>query len=168
MATQAELLAFSIPIGVGATAIMDLWGAFQKRVLGVRPLDYALVGRWLGQMAQRRARHQTIATSPPIPGEQLIGWAAHYAIGVVFAAGLLTIRGEEWTRDPSLTPALIAALATIVFPFFVLQPALGAGIAASRTPQPNIARARTVVTHLVFGTGLYVSARLLSTVMDIL
>lgn len=67
----------------------------------------------------------------------------------------------KWARDPSLLPALMLGVATIVFPFFVLQPALGAGIAASRTPQPNVARARSLVTHLVFGTGLYLSARLI-------
>jgi Protein of unknown function (DUF2938) len=40
-----------------------------------------------------------------------------------------------------------------------LQPALGAGIAASRTPRPNIARLRSIITHLSFGIGLYVAAQ---------
>jgi hypothetical protein len=40
----------------------------------------------------------------------------------------------------------------------VMQPAMGAGIAASRTPRPNLARLRSVVTHTVYGLGLYASA----------
>jgi hypothetical protein len=161
MTTRAELLVYAMAIGVGATAIMDLWAALQRRLFGVRPLDYALVGRWLGHLAHGQVRHTMIASSPPVACERFIGWVAHYATGIAFAACLLAIRGIEWVRDPSLSPALLLGLATIVFPFFVLQPALGAGIAASRTPQPNVARARSVVTHLVFGIGLYVSASLI-------
>jgi Protein of unknown function (DUF2938) len=43
-------------------------------------------------------------------------------------------------------------------PFFIMQPGLGAGIAASRTPKPNASRLRSVVSHFVFGVGLYASA----------
>jgi hypothetical protein len=46
----------------------------------------------------------------------------------------------------------------VAAPFLLLQPALGAGIAASRTPRPNVARRRSLVTHLVFGLGLYLAA----------
>ena len=39
-----------------------------------------------------------------------------------------------------------------------MQPAMGAGIAASKTPRPRVARLRSLVTHTVYGVGLYVSA----------
>ncbi|OVZ64709.1 hypothetical protein CDO44_00395 [Pigmentiphaga sp. NML080357] len=55
-------------------------------------------------------------------------------------------------------PALALGVATVVAPFFILQPGLGAGIAASKTPRPNAARLRSLVTHAVFGLGLYISA----------
>jgi hypothetical protein len=45
-----------------------------------------------------------------------------------------------------------------VFPFFVLQPSLGLGIASSRTPNPTQARLKSLMTHTVFGVGLYVCA----------
>jgi hypothetical protein len=45
-----------------------------------------------------------------------------------------------------------------VFPFFIMQPSLGLGIAASRTPKPMQARLKSLVTHTVFGVGLYVCA----------
>jgi hypothetical protein len=38
------------------------------------------------------------------------------------------------------------------------QPGLGAGIAASKTPKPNVARLRSLMAHAVFGLGLYLSA----------
>jgi hypothetical protein len=84
--------------------------------------------------------------------------SAHYAIGVTFAAGLLAITGLEWLQRPTLPQPLIVSYVTLAAPFFVMQPAMGAGIAASRTPRPNRARLRSVITHTVYGLGLYASA----------
>jgi hypothetical protein len=158
----AKLITYAIAIGTGATLIMDLWAVTQRRVFGVRPMDYALVGRWLGHMLHGQWRHDAIAKASPVAGERLLGWAAHYATGIVFAGGLLGIWGIDWVRHPTLVPALIVGVATIVFPFFILQPAFGAGVAASRMPQPNVARLRSLVTHTMFGFGLYLTALLLS------
>jgi len=42
-----------------------------------------------------------------------------------------------------------------------MQPAMGAGFAASRTPAPMKNRIRSVANHAVFGLGLYLSAVIL-------
>ena len=68
------------------------------------------------------------------------------------------IWGLEWARRPTLVPALIISFVTLVAPFLVMQPAMGAGIAASKTPRPNMARLRSIATHTVYGIGLYISA----------
>ena len=47
-------------------------------------------------------------------------------------------------------------------PFFVMQPAMGAGFAASRTPAPYRNRLRSAVNHLLFGLGLYAAATLVA------
>ncbi|MEI7037640.1 DUF2938 domain-containing protein [Fulvimonas yonginensis] len=161
MADWIEFPLRALAIGVGATAVMDGWTLLQKHLLGVVPLDYAMVGRWLGHLARGRVRHDAIATAAPVAGERLIGWLAHYAIGVAFAGLLLALCGTDWARHPSPGPALAIGLATVAAPFLILQPALGAGIAASRTPRPNRARLRSLTTHLVFGLGLYLAAEAL-------
>lgn len=64
---MSDALAFAgcaLAIGVGATAVMDAWALVRKRCFGVPPLDYALVGRWLGHLARARVRHAPIAASP--------------------------------------------------------------------------------------------------------
>lgn len=81
-------------------------------------------------------------------------------IGIIFAALLLALFGLDWARQPSLLPALIVGLATLAAPFLVLQPGMGAGVAASRTPKPNVARVRSIAAHTAFGIGLYCSALL--------
>jgi hypothetical protein len=49
-------------------------------------------------------------------------------------------------------------LGTAVAPYFILQPAMGLGLAARRAPNPAMARLHSLVTHAVFGLGLYVTA----------
>ncbi len=152
------LFALSCFIGVGATAIMDLWGLLRKLLFGGKSLDYALVGRWIAYMPQGRFRHDAIAAAPAKQGELLIGWTAHYAIGIAFAGLLIMLSGTAWIANPTLAPALAVGVGTVVVPFFLMQPALGAGVAASRTPNPTAARVQSLITHAVFGAGLYVSA----------
>jgi hypothetical protein len=57
-----------------------------------------------------------------------MGWCAHYSIGVTFAAVLLAAFGLPWARSPSLFPALLIGIVTVLAPLLVLQLALGAGI----------------------------------------
>ena len=155
MADAVEFLARAMLIGTGATVVMDIWGLVRKRLLGIPPLDYALVGRWLGHLASGRLRHDRIAASPPVAGERAIGWAAHYLIGIGFAGVLLAFFGLEWARQPSIAPTLMVGIGSVAAPFLVMQPAMGAGFAASRTPQPWVARLQSLLTHAVFGVGLY-------------
>lgn len=47
---------------------------------------------------------------------------------------------------------------TIAAPWLVMQPGMGAGVAASKTPNPRAARLRNLATHTVYGIGLYACA----------
>ncbi len=152
-----QIILPAVVIGIGATAVMDLWALLQKRLFGIPSLDYRLVGRWLGHLAQGNWAHGPIPKAAPVAGEAAIGWAAHYAIGVIFAGLLLAVWGPGWALRPTPGPALIVGLGSILAPFLILQPALGAGIAASRTPRPNLARFRSFVAHLSFAVGLYLA-----------
>jgi hypothetical protein len=149
-------------IGIGATIVMDLWTILLKRGFGVRTLDYALVGRWLGHLPAGRFAHRSIVTTAPIPAERLVGWIAHYAIGIAFAGLLVILFGADWVIQPRLGPALLVGIGTIVVPFFIMQPAFGFGVAASAAPRPWLARLQSLATHTVFGFGLFGSALLLA------
>jgi len=148
-------------IGIGATMVMDLWGFARKSLLGIAPPNYALVGRWIAYMTHGRFYHDSIAASAPVRGESAIGWAAHYLIGIAFATLLMSIYGIEWIQQPTMGSALAVGIGTVVAPFFVMQPGMGAGIAASRTPHPASARLQSLITHAVFGLGLYVTGQVL-------
>ncbi|WP_370680926.1 DUF2938 domain-containing protein [Comamonas sp. GB3 AK4-5] len=151
----------TIAMGIGATIATDLWAAARKRLLGVPALDYALVGRWIAHMPHGRFAHAPIGAAAPKAFEAVLGWAVHFLTGIAFAAGLVLWQGSAWLATPSLLPALLFGTATVVFPFFVMQPALGAGWAASRAPRPWLARMHSLVMHAVFGLGLYACALLI-------
>jgi Protein of unknown function (DUF2938) len=162
MDTATHQLLSSAMIGTGATLVMDAWTLVRRALLGTPLPDYRLVGRWLGHMGHGRFRHQRIAAALPVPGELWIGWTAHYVVGMAFAALLLAIWTTEWARHPTIVPALIVGIGSVAAPFLVMQPAMGAGIAASRTPRPAAARVQSLATHAVFGVGLYAAAALLN------
>jgi hypothetical protein len=160
MNAQLEIVLRAALIGIGATIVLDLWNAFLNRLFRVRSLEYGLLGRWFGHFWRGRFKHDNIAEAAPIPGERIIGWSAHYAIGISWAALLLAIWGLDWARQPTLPPALIVGLVTLAAPFFLMQPGMGLGIAASKTPSPNVARLKSIASHTVYGIGLYGSASL--------
>ncbi len=153
-----ELVINVIVIGAGATVVMDLWGLFQKHAFGVPSLNYAMVGRWIGHMPDGHFIHENIGKAAPVRGEQWLGWGAHYVIGILFAGILLIIWGPAWAAAPTLLPALLIGVLTVIAPFFILQPGMGAGIAASKTPDPKVSRMRSLIAHTSFGFGLYISA----------
>ena len=146
--------------GIGATLFADLWTLLRERAFAVPMPNMALVGRWVAHMPHGRFLHDSIAASAPVRSERVVGWIVHYLIGSAFAFLVPMLFGFEWLRHPTLAPALIVGIGTVVAPYFVMQPAMGAGIAASRTPRPSAARFHSLVMHATFGLGLYVAARL--------
>lgn len=148
-------------IGIGATLTMDLWTILLKHGLGVRTLDYGMAGRWIGHLRNGLFVHSDIAKATPVRGECVVGWVTHYVTGVAFAAILLALFGLDWAHNPTFIPALAVGLLTVAAPFLIMQPAMGAGLAAWRTPKPNLSRLRSLATHSVFGAGLYGSAKVL-------
>lgn len=143
-----DFVACVLLLGIGATAVTDLWALARKRLLGIAPPDFGLVGRWLAGMTRGRLRHESIAAAPAVRGERLLGWTAHYLVGIAFAGALLGIWGLVWIRHPTLAPALLVGVATVAAPILVMQPGMGLGFSAVRAMH-------SLVTHLVFGVGLY-------------
>lgn len=162
MPEAIDLLARGVVMGVAGSALMDVWSAVLRRRFGIPTLDYRLLGRWIGHFPKGRFVHDRIGSSAPVAGERALGWIAHYAIGVTFALVLLAIWGRTWTASPSIWPAMAVGIGTIVAPWFVMQPAMGVGIAGSKSADPSATRLRNLGTHTVFGIGLYAAAVALS------
>jgi hypothetical protein len=163
MPSDPTVLAQITVIGIGATALMDLWLWLLSR-LGAPTTGFAMVGRWVGHFGRGAFAHAAIAKAAPIRFELGIGWVTHYAIGIAYAALLVGLRGPAWLEQPSLAPALVFGVLTVAAPWFVMQPAMGAGFLALKTPTPLKNGLRNLANHTVFGLGLYVAASVVAAV----
>ena len=158
MSTETTYFLGAVVVGLGATLFMDVWALFLKRAFSIPSANYCLVGRWLRHMPEGTFMHASIAAAPQKRSECTVGWIAHYVIGAVYALVLVTLVSGSWLAQPTLLPALLFGVGTVLAPFLVMHPSFGLGIAASRTPNPTQARLRSLMAHTAFGVGLYVCA----------
>jgi hypothetical protein len=152
-----EIVFQGVLIGIIATLGMDIWAAIVKHVLRLPTANWALVGRWFGHIPRGVFVHRSIADSAAIPNELAIGWVAHYVTGIVYGLAYLSIVQVLFSGGPRLTSALVFGLLTLAAPWLIMQPGMGAGIFASKTPRPNVMRLINLSMHLVFGASLYVA-----------
>jgi Protein of unknown function (DUF2938) len=157
MVFDAGAIRSGMVIGLAATLLMDLWNLFLLRAFRIPSLNYCLLGRWVRHIPEGTLTHANIASAPTKAGECTVGWIAHYSIGMMLALGFVMLASADWLARPTLLPALLYGITTVVFPFFILQPSLGLGVASSRTPKPGQARLKSLGTHTIFGVGLYLA-----------
>jgi hypothetical protein len=156
--TLFDLAWRSLVMGVAATALLDLWALLLNRLLGFGLPNWAMVGRWVAGLSGGKLIHEDIGTAAPVANELGIGWGFHYAAGVVFAMATLVIGGAAWAKNPTLLLPLIVGIVTVGCGWFILQPGLGNGIAASRKPDAARIRLLNIAGHIVFGFGLWFAA----------
>ena len=162
MNSLAFSLISAILIGLGATLTTDLWALFLNRAFKIPAPNYCLVGRWLRTMPEGIFRHSNIAFAPQKSAECTVGWIAHYMIGITFAIVFVALAGNTWLQHPTLIPAIIFGVVTVLMPFFIMQPSFGLGFAASKTSNPAQARLRSLMNHIAFGVGLYLFGLLIN------
>lgn len=158
MSEALDVVFRTMLIGIGATLVLDLWSLLLKAAFRAPFPNYPMVGRWIGSFARGRFVHDDMARAPAVTGEHVIGWTAHYAIGIIYAFLVVAIAGANWLSAPTLAPALGVGVATVAAPLFIMQPAMGLGVASSKAKDPTGARLRSLLAHTVFGIGLYLSA----------
>lgn len=154
-----DFLLHGIIIGAGATLILDLWALLARRAYDAVPTNWAMAGRWFAYLRHGQFRHESIAEALPVHGELAIGWIGHYLVGIIY--GLLVV--ASWAilgvPYPTWTPPLVIGMVVAsCAAFFLMQPGMGMGVAASKTPDPARVRLRTLINHLVFSAGLYIVA----------
>ena len=162
MNSLALSLISAILIGLGATLTTDLWALFLSRAFMIPAPNYCLVGRWLRTMPEGIFRHSNIAFAPQKSAECTVGWIAHYMIGITFAIAFVALAGNNWLQHPTLIPAIIFGVVTVLMPFFIMQPSFGLGLAASKTSNPAQVRLRSLMNHIAFGVGLYLFGLLIN------
>ncbi|MGA9433255.1 MAG: DUF2938 domain-containing protein [Roseobacter sp.] len=155
---MSDLLVAGVVMGLVATAMMDAWAVLLRRSAGVPMPNWAMVGRWAAHLPRGRVFHDDIGQATSVEGEHAIGWVFHYAVGVIYGVVLAFLMGPAWLAAPTFAPAWGFSILMLGFGWFLLQPGLGLGWAAAKTPNPAKARVLGLVAHTVFGAGLWLGA----------
>jgi hypothetical protein len=155
------LLVKGIVVGFGATVLMDLWAILLWKVFGQSRPNWAPVGRWFWHLKNGVVFHDDIGKAEPYAHELALGWVSHYAVGILYGLILALIVGDGWFAAPTFLPAWILGIVTVGAGWFLLQPGLGIGVAASKLPNANKVRVLNLVSHTVFALGLFGTALLM-------
>ncbi|MEE4188576.1 MAG: DUF2938 domain-containing protein [Roseobacter sp.] len=154
---MVEIVGTGVMMGVLATALMDVWAWVLHRLAGQALPNWGMVGRWVGHLPSQ-VFHDAIADAPAVAREVPLGWAFHYAVGAVYGVVLAGLMGPAWLAEPTFLPAWIFSILMVGFGWFLLQPGLGLGWAAAKTPTPWKVRGLNLAAHTVFALGLWVGA----------
>lgn len=145
-------------MGLGGTLAMDVWAWILAR-LDIAPFpNWAMPGRWLGHVGRGKVFHDDIGAVRPVSHELARGWLLHYGVGILYGVFFIVLAGGDWMADPSFLPVWVFSLITIAAGWFLLQPGMGLGWAASKTSNPWKVRGLGLVAHTVFGLGMWAVA----------
>ena len=141
-------------MGILGTVAMDVWALGLSRFGQPLP-NWAMPGRWLWHVTRGKVFHDDIGAAKRFDNELALGWALHYGVGAIYGVAFVLLAGESWLAEPRFWPIWVFSILTIAAGWFLLQPGMGLGWAASRTPNPWKVRAMGLVAHTVFALGMW-------------
>lgn len=145
-------------IGIAATVLMDIWAVILWKAFSQGAPNWAPPGRWFWHLQYGKVFHDSIANAAPYEHELALGWVFHYVVGLLYGVIFALIVGHAWFAAPTFIPAWIWGIVTIAGGWFLLQPGLGIGWAASKIPNPWKVRVLGLIAHTVFALGLWGTA----------
>ena len=155
------LLMFGVLVGVAATVTMDVLGSIARRVGLAAGAKGQWVGRWYLGIARGKLVHADIAAAPELAGEKQAALVGHYVIGIVLAVFYVVGAGLLDVSPGGFLVAIGYGLATCVFPWFLVFPALGFGVFGLKGPPELRLFTSSVMNHLFYGLGLWWTAKVL-------
>lgn len=147
-------------IGIASTIFIDIYALVLKKIFKISSLDFKYVGRWFMTCIEGQIFHSNILQSPEKKGEKWVGWIMHYLIGILFVAFFIQITNVNHHIQPHFIASILFGLFTVFFPFFVMQPCFGFGIASAKLNLSYSLRVKSVMTHLFFGLAIDLSTQI--------
>jgi hypothetical protein len=148
-------------VGIAATVTMDVLSSVSQRFGLIAGAKGQWVGRWYLGIPRGQFVHTDIAAAPEQTGEKWAALIGHYVIGIVLAVVYVVGAGWLGVSPDAFLVALGYGLATCVFPWFLVLPALGFGLFGLRGPPELRLFTSSLMNHLFYGLGLWWSAKVL-------
>ncbi|GAB4394345.1 MAG: DUF2938 domain-containing protein [Kiloniellaceae bacterium] len=150
----------AVVAGLVATVVLDLWQRLLHAATGIPPANWGLIGRWFAYIPRGRLVHSPIGETPAVAGEAAIGWTMHYLVGLAYGFAYVGLMVFGLDREPTLLNGLVFGAVSVVIPWFIMQPGLGAGVMARLAPNPWVPRLNAFASHVIYGAALYGGAAL--------
>jgi hypothetical protein len=144
-----------IVVGVVATAALDIWQQIYRVLFRTPITDWAMIGRWAAYVPRGQLVHDNIGKTPAVANELALGWIVHYVVGIGYAVVYLVLMWAILRITPGFASAMIFGAVSVCVTWFAMEPILGAGAMASKTPNPGAAMVHDFTSHLSFGFGLF-------------
>jgi len=144
-----------IVVGVVATLALDVWQQIYRLAFGMPITDWAIIGRWAAYVPEGQFVHEDIGKAAPVANELALGWIVHYVVGIGYAIVYLGLMWFVFASPPDFISAIVFGAISVGVTWFVMEPILGAGVMASKTPKPPAVMAHDFTSHLSFGFGLF-------------
>ena len=155
---DSQMIWTGILMGLAGTLAMDIWAIFLEKFAEIPRPNWAMPGRWLGHVMRGKVFHESIGAAEEVPNERALGWGLHYGVGVLYGVLFVLFAGSDWIANPTFLPIWIFSLLTIAAGWFLLQPGMGMGWAAAKTPDPWKVRKMGLIAHTVFALGMFAGA----------
>ena len=136
---------------------MDVLNHLVSRTGHILKIDVTMIGRMSAGWMRGRFRYDSPGQIEPYAHERLLGYLAHYAIGVALAA--IFVVGWEKFIDSPASPAwaVVFGFATTVISEFLVYPSMGLGVCGRRSPEGLKAFVSPLANHLFFGIGMAIA-----------
>lgn len=157
----SRIMLQSILAGISATVTMDVMTGFARRAGLAAGGKGEWVGRWYLGMAKGRFHQRDIVSSKKRRGEKCAALTGHYVIGIALAVAY--VHGAAWLNlsAAAFLPSVGFGIATVIFPLFVVYPALGFGCCGHRMPELKSLQT-SLLNHIFYGFGLWWSLNALA------
>jgi hypothetical protein len=158
-------LGYFLAVGLLSTITMDLAALIMIISGMVRLGSYQIVpnllGRWVAAIPTGTLVHSSILETPPFSHEKVVGLLCHYLIGVTLTSLFVYPHIRIWHRKIELRSAILYGIATCIFPYFIMFPAMGFGVMALKLKAAGTLMSVSFLNHVAFGLGIFAWSNLL-------
>ena len=147
--------------GLFATIIFDLFNYSLNFAYGTNKPKWNLLGRYFLGYKESNFIRTTLIDDEELDNELLWGYLFHYFIGIVY--GIIYVILNYLLFDyPSIFLAYFFGFFTVLGGWCFLMPfAYNLGFFASKSDERNNILVQNLISHFVFGTGLFIGLYIL-------
>ena len=151
-----------IVTGIIATVLFDIFQISISYAYKVNKTKWNLVGRYFIGLKNHKLFVENIESENSIKNELFIGYFIHYSVGAIYGL-IYVIINLLFFDHPSLFLAIFIGFMTVLGAWCYMMPyAYNTGFFASKKEDQFQIMVQNLITHFIFGIGLYIGLLLQS------